>query len=79
MDLSYRRARSIFKYILDKKNMQYEHQKDLMLYLKVTGRSYLQTSPLEKLPKASIAKEEFCAEYDCEKFQSAIIRFNLVE
>jgi len=79
MDLSYRRARSIFKYILDKQNLRYKHQKDLMVYLKVTGRSYLESSPLEKLPRDGIAKEEFCAQYDCDKFQSAIIRFNLVE
>ena len=79
MDLSYRRARSIFKYILNKRNIKYENQKDLMLYLKVTGRSYLQSSPLKELPQNSMDMEEFCSKYDCEKLQSAIIRFNLVD
>jgi hypothetical protein len=79
MDLSYRRARSIFKYILNEHNMKYRYQKELMLYLKVTGRSYLETNPLEELPTSSIHMDEFCSKYDCEKLQSAVIRFNLVE
>ncbi|MCK5196542.1 MAG: hypothetical protein KAQ71_22205, partial [Desulfobulbaceae bacterium] len=79
MDLSYRRARSIFMYILNKQNMQYQHQKDLMVYLKVTGRSYLGAAPLKELPKESINMDEFCSKYDCEKLQSAVIRFNLTD
>jgi outer membrane protein OmpA-like peptidoglycan-associated protein len=79
MDLSYRRARSIFKYILDRKNIQFDHQRDLMLYLKVTGRSYLGAAPMKELPKEGIDMDEFCNQYDCEKLQSAIIRFNLID
>ena len=79
MDLSYRRARSIFQYILDKRNLQFEHQKELMLHLKVTGRSYLESAPLGEPPPDSTAMNDFCRKYDCEKLQSAIIRFNLVE
>jgi hypothetical protein len=59
--------------------MRYHHQKDLMLHLKVTGRSYLQSAPVEDLPEDSIDMNAFCKEYDCEKLQSAIIRFNLVD
>jgi len=59
--------------------MKYKYQKELMLYLKVTGRSYLETNPLEELPKSSIDMDEFCSQYDCEKLQSAVIRFNLVD
>jgi hypothetical protein len=59
--------------------MQYAHQKDLMVYLKVTGRSYLGAKPLDELPKESIKMDEFCSKYDCEKLQSAVIRFNLTD
>jgi hypothetical protein len=79
MDLSYRRARSIFEYILDQRNMNFDHQKDLMLHLKVTGRSYLESAPMEKLPAESLEMKEFCQQYDCDKLQSAVIRFNLAE
>jgi outer membrane protein OmpA-like peptidoglycan-associated protein len=79
MDLSYRRARSIFKYILNKRNIKYDHQADLMVYLKVTGRSYLTAAPMKELPPEGIDMKEFCSKYDCEKLQSAVIRFNLVD
>ena len=78
MDLSYRRARSIFKYILNQQNMQFTHQKELMVRLKVTGRSYLESTPLKDLPnESSLGMQEFCSKYDCNQLQSAIIRFNL--
>jgi outer membrane protein OmpA-like peptidoglycan-associated protein len=79
MDLSYRRARAIFKYILNKRNMKYDHQRDLMVHLKVTGRSYLGSAPMNEIPKDGMEMDEFCKKYDCEKLQSAIIRFNLID
>jgi hypothetical protein len=59
--------------------MNIDHQKDLMLHLKVTGRSYLESAPMEKLPAESLEMKEFCQQYDCDKLQSAVIRFNLAE
>jgi hypothetical protein len=59
--------------------MRFDHQKELMLHLKVTGRSYLESGPTDKLPAESIEMKEFCSRYDCDKLQSAVIRFNLVE
>ena len=59
--------------------MDYDHQKDLMLRLKVTGRSYLGTAPMKEIPKDGIEMNEFCKKYDCEKLQSAVIRFNLID
>jgi chromosome segregation ATPase len=79
MDLSYRRARSIFKYILDQSNMSFGSQKDLLLYLKVTGRSYLESAPTGYKEIDEMGMEEFCRQYDCEKLQRAVVRFNLVE
>jgi len=79
MDLSYRRAHSIFRYILDTRNMNYKKQKDLMMYLKVTGRSYLESSPEKILAKNDIAMDDFCSRNNCEKYQRAVIRFNLIK
>ena len=41
MDLSYKRAKSIFNYILDNKEMSFEHRDALVPNLKVSGRSFL--------------------------------------
>lgn len=79
MNLSYRRAHAIFKHILNKHNLNYPHQKDLALYLKVTGRSYLENQPVKELISGETQVDEFCSQYDCEKLQSAAIRFNLVK
>ena len=68
-----------FKYILDKRNMKYDHQRDLMVHFKVTGRSYLGSAPMNEIPKDGMDMDEFCKKYDCEKLQSAIIRFNLID
>lgn len=79
MNLSYRRAHAIFKHILNKHSLNYPYQKDLALYLKVTGRSYLESQPVKELIGGKTQVDEFCSQYDCEKLQSAAIRFNLVK
>jgi chromosome segregation ATPase len=78
MDLSYRRALSIFKYILNKNNMDFDKQDDLMVFLKVTGRSYLETTPSGLSVEDGVDMDDFCDEYNCEEFHRAIIRFNLI-
>ena len=40
MDLSYKRAKSIFNYILDEKEMNFQHRETLVPNLKVSGRSF---------------------------------------
>lgn len=73
LDLSYNRARAIFQYVFDENRIQFEHQKDLLPLIKVTGRSFL----AEKLPTVrNPSSSDFCATHDCKKAQRVIIKFS---
>lgn len=79
LDLSYKRAKSIFKNIFNKKEMSFAQQKKLQGLVKVTGRSFL----AEKVSKdgrgiaSGMSQKEFCKLYDCKKAQRVIIKFDL--
>ncbi|WP_374078788.1 microtubule-binding protein [Bdellovibrio bacteriovorus] len=75
MDLSYRRANSIFTYMLDQQNVQFDHQKELLSLMKVSGRSFLEVMKVQNRNVASAA--EFCKQNDCKKAQRVIIRFSM--
>ncbi len=75
MDLSYRRANAIFGYVLDDNNMKFQHQKELVSLMKVSGRSFLETLPAGNRNVANA--NEFCKQNDCKKAQRVIIRFNV--
>ncbi|MFS4457810.1 microtubule-binding protein [Bdellovibrio sp. HCB2-146] len=76
MDLSYRRANSIFSYLLDNKNnTQFAHQRELMAKMKVSGRSFLEVMNVKNRNIATA--EEFCRQNDCKKAQRVIIRFSM--
>lgn len=77
LDLSYKRAKSIFSYIFDKKKMTYQHQKDLLPLVKVTGRSFFTSSKGKRKLASGASRKEFCKVYDCKKAQRVIIKFNL--
>jgi len=75
MDLSYRRANSIFGYVLDGKNVDFEHRKELMGLMKVSGRSFLEVMKVQSRKPASAA--DFCKANDCKKAQRVIVRFSI--
>jgi chromosome segregation ATPase len=72
LDLSYQRARSIFQYVFDEKNIQFKHQDDLLPLIKVTGRSFL----AEKTRAPAAKGTEFCSSHSCNEAQRVIIRFS---
>lgn len=74
MDLSYKRAKSIFNYILDEKEMNFEHRQTLVPNLKVSGRSFLD---LMKMDRNVASAQEYCQKNDCKKSQRVIIRFSM--
>ena len=74
MDLSYKRAKSIFNYILDEKEMNFEHRRALVPNLKVSGRSFLD---LMKMDRNVASAEDYCQKNDCKKSQRVIIRFSM--
>jgi hypothetical protein len=77
LDLSYNRAKSIFSYIFDKQNMVYQHQKELLPLVKVTGRSFLAEEVKGRDIASGLSHNDYCAKYNCEKSQKVIIKFNL--
>lgn len=77
LDLSYGRAKSIFNYIFDKKNMTYEYQKEMLPLVKVTGRSFLAEGVSGRDIESGLDMKTYCKKYNCEKSQKVIIRFNL--
>lgn len=77
LDLSYNRAKSIFSYIFDKKNMTYTHQQELLPLVKVTGRSFLAEEVKGRNIASGLSINDYCSKYNCEKSQKVIIRFNL--
>lgn len=77
LDLSYNRAKSIFSYIFDEKEMQYQYQKDLLPLVKVTGRSFLAEGVQGRDVASGLSVREYCQKYECDKSQKVIIKFNL--
>jgi myosin heavy subunit len=76
LDLSYARAKSIFNVVFDQNKMTFDHQRDLLPLVKVTGRSFL-ANPDEQRGVASDTQKSFCEKNDCAKLQKVIIKFNL--
>lgn len=73
MDLSYKRARSIFNYIIDE-NLNYAHKNNLVPNLKVSGRSFLD---LMKTDRSIASVQDYCLKNDCKKSQKVIIKFSM--
>ncbi len=76
MDLSYRRARSIFDFAFDPKKITFDKQRDLLPLVKVSGRSYLSA---DRAPAGSGSDANYCEKFNCKKHQIVVIRFTLKE
>jgi myosin heavy subunit len=74
MDLSYKRAKSIFNYILDNNEMNFSYKDALIPNLKVSGRSFLD---LMKQDRSVASVQDYCNKNDCKKSQRVIIRFSM--
>ncbi len=79
LDLSFRRARSIYDYIFDTKTIQYKHQKDLLAKVKVSGRSFFSEARAPAGVMPGMPQSKFCQVVDCKQAQKVIIKFNLDE
>ncbi len=75
MDLSYQRANSIFSHLLENQKVAFEHQRDLMALMKVSGRSFLEVMSVPRRAPASAS--EFCKSNDCKRAQRVIVRFSM--
>lgn len=72
LDLSYKRAKSIFNYVFYDKKLNYQNQKKLLGLVKVSGAGYFSGENDEKNNDAVQCKEK-----DCKDLQRVIIKFNL--
>ncbi|MFN8791403.1 MAG: microtubule-binding protein [Bdellovibrionales bacterium] len=73
MDLSYNRAKAIFNHVFDSRELSFQHQKDLLPLIKVTGRSFL----AEKMSNVrNPSSKNYCDTHDCKKAQRVIIKFS---
>jgi len=73
MDLSYSRAKAIFNHVFDSRELSFQHQKDLLPLIKVTGRSFL----AEKMTNLrNPSSKNYCDTHDCKKAQRVIIKFS---
>ncbi|RME16007.1 MAG: hypothetical protein D6797_05460, partial [Bdellovibrio sp.] len=77
LDLSYKRARSIFEYIFDTKKMKFGWQKKLRKMVKVSGQGFLSEDPKERAMAEEMSAKEYCKKFDCKKAQRVIIKFDL--
>jgi outer membrane protein OmpA-like peptidoglycan-associated protein len=78
LDLSYERARSIFKYAFDPRTLEFEYQETMLPLIKVTGRSFF-TEEVNLEDTGNLSRDEFCKLYDCFGSQRVIIKFDLKE
>lgn len=79
LDLSYKRAKSIFKHIFNQKKLSYDHQDEIFKMTKVAGRSFLEAEVAKGRFPASgtLSRDEYCAQFDCKKQQKVVIKFHL--
>ncbi len=77
LDLSFKRAKSIFNYIFDINKMTYKYQKHIRPMVKVTGRSFLAEGAQGRNIASSLKQKEYCKKFNCKKSQRVIIKFNL--
>lgn len=76
LDLSYKRAKSIFDFVFDPDKMAFNHQQQLRPLVKVSGKSFFD-SVKNTRNIASMSAQEFCKKYDCKKSQKVLIKFNI--
>jgi outer membrane protein OmpA-like peptidoglycan-associated protein len=77
LDLSYKRASSIFEYMFDTNKIQYKNQKQLLGLVKVTGRSFFNEGRAPAGAVPGMSQKEFCTKFDCKQSQKVIIKFNM--
>ena len=78
LDLSYKRARSIFGHVFNPEKLAFAQQKAMLPLVKVTGRSFF-TQDIEGVNADKLDIEKFCKAYDCQKSQNVVVRFTLID
>lgn len=75
MDLSYSRARSVYRFVYDQARLQFPHQTEIFRKTRVSGRGYLDGVENTAGPTASMKR--YCSQHDCAGQQIVALRFYL--
>ncbi|MBX3286035.1 MAG: microtubule-binding protein, partial [Actinobacteria bacterium] len=62
-------------HLVEEKDPNFQHQRELLALMKVSGRSFLEVMKVQSRGVANAA--EFCRQNDCRKAQRVIVRFNM--
>ncbi len=76
LDLSYRRARSIFQSVFNPDEMEFSNQTKMRSMSKVSGKSFFEEQKLSR-DLASLDAASFCKKVDCKKSQKVLIKFSV--
>ncbi len=76
LDLSYKRARSIFQHVFNPSKMNFAFQKQMRTMAKVSGKSFFEENKVSR-DLASLDVGSFCKKVDCKKSQKVLIKFSV--
>lgn len=76
LDLSYKRAKSIYQYIYDPNSLAFDHQVRLRSLTKVSGKSFFDANKIDR-GLASLGAKKFCQKVNCKSSQKVMIRFSV--
>jgi DNA repair exonuclease SbcCD ATPase subunit len=79
LDLSYKRARSIYEFVFNPKKIAFDGQDTMFKMTKVSGRSFLDGKEVkedDRVP-ANVTDKDYCEKYNCHEQQKVIIKFVL--
>ena len=78
LDLSYKRAKSIFKYFFHNDKFTFKYQTKMLPFIKVAGVGYLKSKTFVRKPASDqINNMGFCGIYDCSPGHIVKIKFNI--
>lgn len=75
--LSFGRANSIFKHVLNQSTLNKESRDRLLPLIKVVGRGYLPDGASEADFPDGMREPDFCKKFNCKKAQKVIIKFTM--
>ncbi len=77
LKLSFGRANSIFKHVLNNETLSKSEREKLLPLMKVVGRGYLPDGKDGSDIPEGMDEEDFCKKFDCRKAQKVVVKFNM--
>lgn len=77
LKLSFGRANSIFKHVLNHGKLTDAEREKLMPLMKIVGRGYLPDGVSASELPDGMTEKQFCAKFNCKQAQRVIVKFNM--